>query len=275
MLRRTKIVATLGPACSEASTLQAMLAAGVDVLRINFSHVDSSIFQIVEKARTIASELNHPLAIMADLQGPKLRIGRFKDNQITLLNDQHFILNCSSQELGDEHSVSVAYTNLCYELTTGDHLLLDDGLIELKVDSIEPPYIHCVVVEGGVLRNNKGLNRKGGGLAARALTEKDKKDLQTAIDLEVDYLTLSFVKDAQDIKEARDLLNGKAIPIIAKIERTEALHHLIEIINATDAVMVARGDLGVEIGPAEVPAIQKKLLSKADAWIKLSLPRPR
>ncbi|OCH99057.1 pyruvate kinase [Legionella jamestowniensis] len=263
MLRRTKIVATLGPACSEASTLQAMLAAGVDVLRINFSHVDSSIFQIVEKARTIASELNHPLAIMADLQGPKLRIGRFKDNQITLLNDQHFILNCSSQELGDEHSVSVAYTNLCYELTTGDHLLLDDGLIELKVDSIEPPYIHCVVVEGGVLRNNKGLNRKGGGLAARALTEKDKKDLQTAIDLEVDYLTLSFVKDAQDIKEARDLLNGKAIPIIAKIERTEALHHLIEIINATDAVMVARGDLGVEIGPAEVPAIQKKIIEQS------------
>ncbi|KTC87012.1 pyruvate kinase [Legionella brunensis] len=272
MLRRTKIVATLGPACSEPQTLQTMLAAGVDVLRVNFSHSSDSIVQTVANARAIAKELKRPLAIMADLQGPKLRIGRFKDNKIKLANGQTFTLNCQGNELGDEHIVSVAYTNLCYELQAGDRLLLDDGLIELEVNEVKPPLIYCKVIEGGILQNNKGLNRKGGGLAARALTEKDIKDLQTAVALEVDYLTLSFVKDAQDIQEARHLLtqfNAKDTPIIAKIERTEALHHLVEIINAADAVMVARGDLAVEIGPAEVPAMQKRIIEQSRRFNKV------
>lgn len=266
MLRRTKIVATLGPACSTPQTLQAMLAAGVDVLRINFSHANESILQVVNDARSIAKQLKRPLAIMADLQGPKLRIGRFKDGKIQLINDQQFTLNCSTQELGDKHWVSVAYTNLSHELVKGDRLLLDDGLIELEVIESKPPLIHCKVIEGGILHNNKGLNRKGGGLSAGALTEKDKKDLQIAVSFGIDYLTLSFVKDARDIEEARLLLaqyDAKSIPIIAKIERTEALHNLIEIINAADAVMVARGDLGVEIGPAEVPAIQKRIIEQS------------
>ncbi|KTD20959.1 pyruvate kinase [Legionella lansingensis] len=265
-LRRTKIVATLGPACKDAAVLHAMLRTGVNVLRINFSHINGDIRDMVSEARAIANELNHPLAIMADLQGPKLRIGRFKENKIKLINGQDFTLNCSKQELGDEQSVSVAYHNLCHELKAGDHLLLDDGLIELNVVTVSPPLIHCKVIEGGTLYSNKGLNRKGGGLAARALTSKDKKDLQIAIDLDVDYLTLSFVKDAQDIEEARGLLSklgARDIPIIAKIERTEALQHLTEIINAVDAVMVARGDLGVEIGPAEVPAIQKRIIEQS------------
>ncbi|MDI9819065.1 MULTISPECIES: pyruvate kinase [unclassified Legionella] len=265
-MRRTKIIATLGPACSEHGVLRALLAAGVDVLRINFSHVSDNLMPLVAQARDIARELNRPLAVMADLQGPKLRIGRFKADKINLLNGQSFTLDCESHLPGDETSVSVAYHNLCYELKAGDHLLLDDGLIELEVTEINPPLIHCLVIEGGTLHNNKGLNRKGGGLAARALTEKDKQDLKTAVELGVDYLSLSFVRDTRDIDEARALLrelNAEAIPIIAKIERTEALQHLTEIINATDAVMVARGDLGVEIGAAEVPAIQKRIIEQS------------
>ncbi|MDP1603522.1 MAG: pyruvate kinase [Legionella sp.] len=264
--RRTKIIATLGPACSKPDTLRAILSAGVDVLRVNFSHADETVLATINLARTIAKELNRPLAIMADLQGPKLRIGRFKSNKITLQPNQPFILDCGSKEPGDETFVSVAYTDLCFEVSAGDILLLNDGLIELQVTHVEPPLIHCIVTEGGLLENNKGLNRKGGGLAARALTLKDKKDMQTAVSIGADYITLSFVKDAEDITEARALLSSmgaKDMPIIAKIERTEALQHLAEIINATDAVMVARGDLGVEIGAAEVPAIQKRIIEQS------------
>ena len=265
--RRTKIIATLGPACADPDILRAMLSAGVDVLRINFSHTNiDSLSSIITQARTIAADLSRPLGIMADLQGPKLRIGRFKNNQTNLLNGQTFILNCGSAVLGDNHSVSVAYTDLCHELTPGDCVLLNDGLIELEVKKIIPPLIECIVIEGGLLQNNKGLNRKGGGLAARALTPKDEKDLKAAVALGVDYLSLSFVKDANDIHDARLLLEragAKDIPIIAKIERTEALQHLTEIINATDAVMVARGDLGVEIGAAEVPVIQKRIIEQS------------
>ncbi|MFW2572098.1 pyruvate kinase [Legionella sp. 29fVS95] len=264
--RRTKIVATLGPACSDVKTLRAMLTAGVDVLRVNFSHANETVLALIQQARAIAAELKHPLAIMADLQGPKLRIGVFKKGKINLHDGQAFTLHCASQEPGDQQEVSVAYSNLCYELAVADRLLLDDGLIELEVVDIKPPLIHCQVIEGGVLHSNKGLNRKGGGLAARTLTEKDKKDLETAIAIDADYLCLSFVKDAKDISDVHDLLKqfgGIDIPIVAKIERTEALQHLTEIINAADAIIVARGDLGVEIGAAEVPAIQKRIIEQS------------
>jgi pyruvate kinase len=266
MLRRTKIVATLGPACSERETLRAMLAAGVNVLRINFSHAANNVAKTIHLARQIAKELDQPLAIMADLQGPKIRIGCFINSIITLTNGQSFVLNCQEdKKLGDQTWVSVAYPNLCYELATGDHLLLDDGLIELVVTGINPPLINCTVIEGGKLSNNKGINRKGGGLAARTLTDKDKRDMATAIKCGVDYISLSFVKDAADIESARSLLKtlgAENIPIIAKIERTEALEKLTEIILATDAVMVARGDLGVEVGAAEVPALQKRIIEQ-------------
>mgnify|MGYP002132850795 CR=1 FL=1 len=266
MPRRTKVVATLGPACSEPATLRAMLAAGVDVLRVNFSHPTDNLSQTLTHARIIAAELNRPLALMADLQGPKLRIGHFKDQHIELLNGQPFTLDCGSKKLGDTHFASVAYTNLCHEVNVGDHLVLGDGLIELEVKSLSAPLIHCLVIEGGRLSDNQGLNRKGGGLAAKALTAKDKEDIKTAVDLGFDYLSLSFVKDENDIEEARLLVKkyGKRnISIVAKIERIEALENLIEIIKATDVVMVARGDLGVEIGPAEVPAIQKEIIKQS------------
>ncbi|KTD52901.1 pyruvate kinase [Legionella quateirensis] len=266
MLRRTKIVATLGPASKDPVTLRAMLGAGVDVVRINFSHADASAIQLIALVREIAQEMNHPVAIMADLQGPKIRIGRFKDKSITLVDGQSFILDCQSKgELGDLHGVSVAYPNLADELDAGDHLLLNDGLIELEVTDIAGSKIHCHVIEGGVLTDLKGLNRKGGGLAARTLTEKDVNDLRTAIQAEVDYISLSFVKDAQDIRNARALMTefgAKITPIIAKIERTEALDHLTDIIQEADAIMVARGDLGVEVGAAEVPAIQKHMIEQ-------------
>ncbi|MGL5741662.1 MAG: pyruvate kinase [Legionella sp.] len=272
MLRQTKIVATLGPSSSSPETLRAMLTAGVDVVRINFSHADASALSLIALVRQIAEELNHPLAIMADLQGPKIRIGRFQNKSITLVEDQPFTLDCNAPEiLGDIHEVSVAYPSLSRELIAGDHLLLNDGLIELEVKSISGSKIHCDVIEGGVLSDLKGLNRKGGGLAARTMTEKDKRDLHTAIEAEVDYISLSFVKDAEDIRHTRALMAqfGKKIPIIAKIERTEALEYLTEIIQEADAIMVARGDLGVEVGAAEVPAIQKHIIGEARRLDKL------
>lgn len=267
MLRQTKIVATLGPASTNPSTLRAMLTAGVDVMRINFSHTDASAIQLIALVRQIADEENHPLAIMADLQGPKIRIGRFKNNSITLHEGQEFTLDCQNiNQLGDEHGVSVAYSNLAHELIPGDYLLINDGLVELIVNTIQGSKIHCTVIEGGIVTNLKGLNRKGGGLAARTLTDKDKQDLRSAIAAEVDYISLSFVKDAEDIRHARALINeygSLPIPIIAKIERTEALEHLTAIIQEADAIMVARGDLGVEVGAAEVPAIQKHIIGQA------------
>ncbi|KTD69307.1 MULTISPECIES: pyruvate kinase [Legionella] len=266
MLRQTKIVATLGPSSSNPTILRAMLTAGVDVVRINFSHADASALSLIALVREIAEELKHPLAVMADLQGPKIRIGRFKNKSITLVEGQAFSLDCNAAEmLGDHGEVSVAYPNLARELVVGDHLLLNDGLVELEVKDIVGSKIHCIVIEGGVLSDLKGLNRKGGGLAARTMTEKDKRDLHTAIEAEVDYISLSFVKDAEDIRHTRALMTefGKKIPIIAKIERTEALEYLTEIIQEADAIMVARGDLGVEIGAAEVPAIQKHIIGEA------------
>ncbi|CEG55674.1 pyruvate kinase [Legionella fallonii] len=266
MLRRTKIVATLGPASKDPSTLRAMLSAGVDVIRINFSHAAATALELITSARKIAEELNRPLAVMADLQGPKIRIGRFKDKSITLVDGQFFTLDCLATDvLGDQQGVSVAYPNLANELSVGDHLLLNDGVIELEVMQINVHKIHCLVIEGGVLTDLKGLNRKGGGLAARALTEKDIEDMRTAIKAEVDYICLSFVKDAADILHARKLMQefgALTTPIIAKIERTEALEQLTEIIQEADAIMVARGDLGVEVGAAEVPAIQKQIIEQ-------------
>lgn len=266
MLRRTKIVATLGPASSNPTTLRALLEAGVNVVRINFSHADESAIELIAQVRHIADELGHPIAVMADLQGPKIRIGRFKDKSITLVDGQSFTLDCYADGvLGTQEEVSVAYSNLAQELSVGDFLLLNDGLIELEVTAINNSKIHCTVIEGGILTDLKGLNRKGGGLAARALTDKDVRDLGTAIQAQVDYISLSFVKDAEDIRHARKLLSelgAQKTPIIAKIERTEALDHLTEIILEADAIMVARGDLGVEVGAAEVPAIQKHIIEQ-------------
>lgn len=266
MLRRTKIVATLGPASQDPATLKAMIQAGVNVIRINFSHASKNAKALIALTRQIADELHHPIAVMADLQGPKIRIGRFKQQAIHLIDGQEFTLDCNAPDLlGDDHIVSVGYSTLAEELNVGDFLLLNDGLIELQVIEIADSKIKCIVIEGGILTDLKGLNRKGGGLAARTLTDKDLQDLQTAVEAGVDYVSLSFVKDAKDIRQARTLLqqlHAENVFIIAKIERSEALESLDEIIEEADAIMVARGDLGVEIGAAEVPAIQKHIIEQ-------------
>lgn len=273
MLRQTKIVATLGSASSDPITLRAMLTAGVDVVRINFSHTDESALQLIALVREIAKELELPLAVMADLQGPKIRIGRFKEHSVTLVEGQNFTLDCYHiEQPGDVHGVSVAYPHLADELKAGDHLLINDGLIELAVKKITEKKIQCKVLEGGILSDLKGLNKKGGGLATRTLTEKDLRDLHTALIAEVDYISLSFVKDAEDIRHLRTLITqfgAQKTSIIAKIERSEALEHLTEIIQEADAIMVARGDLGVEVGVAEVPAIQKNIIEQARSLDKL------
>jgi len=267
ILRRTKIVVTLGPALDDAEMLRRVITIGADVFRANFSHGNKETHeQRITTVRNIAAELDKNVAILLDLQGPKIRIGRFKTGKIHLKEGQSFILDTTLEgETGDEQTVGLDYKNLPNDVRAGDTLLLDDGRLEFRVQRVDKTRVYCEVIAGGDLSNNKGINRQGGGLSAGALTEKDREDIQTAAKLGADYLAVSFPRSADDIKEARILLKaagGKA-GIVAKIERTEAITNLQEIIAASDAIMVARGDLGVEIGDAELPAIQKKLIRVA------------
>lgn len=266
-MRRTKIVVTLGPSTDDAETLTKMIAAGVDVVRVNFSHgKGDDQKKRIELAREAAKQAGKIISVLADLQGPKIRISRFKSDSIVLNPNQEFILDANlANEEGTESAVGIDYKQLPEDVKPDDTLLLDDGRIVLKVNRIEDGRIHCVVVEGGKLSNNKGINRLGGGLSAKALTEKDKRDIKIACSLDVDYIAISFPRSAEDVAEARMLVqqhNGTAA-IIAKIERNEAVTAIDDIIIASDGVMVARGDLAVEIGDAEVPAVQKHIIHRA------------
>jgi pyruvate kinase len=265
MLRRTKIVATLGPASSSPKTLARMIAAGLDVVRVNFSHgTPADHRKRVELVRALARRAKRAVGVLVDLQGPKIRIGKFKDGPITLAEGAKFVLDAEC-ELGDARAVGLDYKNLPNDVRPGDTLLLDDGRIVLGVSSVKGPRISCVVEQGGVLSNNKGINRKGGGLTAPALTEKDMADIKLAAELKADFLGVSFPRSGADIRWARDLLQkagGKSM-IVAKIERAEAIAALDEILDASDAIMVARGDLAVEVGDAVVPALQKRMLRMA------------
>lgn len=272
-LRRTKIVVTLGPSLDDPAMLERVILAGAVVFRANYSHGDLSLHEErITRVRTIAAKHAITVAILVDLQGPKIRIGRFKNTKIHLQEGQAFTLDADMDENnGDEHAVSLGYKNLPRDVKTGDTLLLDDGRLVFNVVSCDKSKIHCKVVVGGDLSNNKGINRLGGGLSAAALTEKDKLHIQEAVRLDADYIAVSFPRSADDINEARSLLKaagGNHQGIIAKIERAEAIHNLDGIIQASDAVMVARGDLGVEIGDAELPAIQKKIIKMARVWNK-------
>lgn len=262
MLRRTKIVATLGPACADPKVLDATIAAGVDVVRLNFSHgKPEEHIERAELVRSIARTRGRAVGVLADLQGPKIRIGKFADGKITVNEGDSFILDANCP-LGDQTRVGLDYKELVRDVARGATLLLDDGRIEMWVESVEGGCVYCKVVRGGVLSNNKGINRKGGGLSAAALTDKDREDIVTAAQLKADYVAISFPKDAADVQLARRLVTeagGKAW-IVAKIERTEAIENLEDIIEAADAIMVARGDLGVEVGDAAVPALQKRMI---------------
>lgn len=271
MLRKTKIVATLGPVSTSEEMIARLITAGVNVVRLNFSHgtADEHIKR-AEIVRKIALKLGRPVGVLCDLQGPKIRIGQFELGKVTLKTGDIFILDADCV-LGDQYKVGLDYKSLPQEVTEGVVLLLDDGRITMQVDRVKGNQIHCVVLSGGVLSNNKGINRQGGGLSADALTAKDKKDLNTAVALEADYIAISFPKSALDVIQAKNLVKkvGGTASIVAKIERAEAIEHLEAIIEASDAIMVARGDLGVEVGDAAVPGLQKRMIRMAREQNKL------
>ena len=273
MERATKIVATLGPASSSQDVLTRMLAAGVDVVRLNFSHGTASDHQ--ERARLVrdaATALGREVAIMADLQGPKIRVGKLASGKVALKTGQTYILDADC-ELGNEERVGLDYKELPRDVEPGAVLLLDDGLIRLRVESVLGNQITTRVEVGGVLSNNKGINRMGGGLTAPALTPKDMDDMKTAVAIEADYIAISFPKNKEDMYMARQLLRaagGKAL-LVAKIERAEAITALEEIIDASDAIMVARGDLAIEVGNAAVPGLQKRMIRLARERNKITI----
>ena len=270
MLRRTKIVATLGPASESRESLEKLVAAGVDVVRMNFSHGEpEDHIARANLVREIAEAQGRNVAILGDLQGPKIRIARFKEGKVTVASGANFTLDADlGRDEGDSTAVGIAYKKLPNDCSAGDILLLDDGRLSLEVLSIEGAKIHCKFIVGGVLSNNKGINLQGGGLSAPALTEKDKADIKTAAAIGVDYLAVSFVRCKEDLEEARTLLEaaGGRAAILSKIERAEVVNDLgklEEVIAASDAIMVARGDLGVEIGDAELVGAQKQMITMA------------
>ncbi|MGD8909075.1 MAG: pyruvate kinase [Chromatiales bacterium] len=267
MPRRTKIVATLGPATDDPKRLDKLIYAGVDVVRLNLSHdAHESQRQRAERIRNRARACGRQIGVLIDLQGPKIRIGKFKKDAVNLEENGEFILDAACPlDAGDQARVGITYTDLVKDVSRGDTLLLDDGAIVLWICEVAGSEIRCKVVVGGKLSNSKGINKQGGGLSAPALTDKDRADIKFAAEIDADYVAVSFVRSADDVLEAKRLLReaGGQGGIIAKIERAEALDCITDIIQASDAIMVARGDLGVEIGDAELPAVQKKLIKTA------------
>ena len=265
--RRTKIVATIGPATESPEMLEKLFQAGVDVVRVNFSHGSAEAHK--ERARNIreiSKKVGRYVGILADLQGPKIRIERFRNDFVKLKKGKPFTLDAAlGVNEGDETAVGLTYKALAGDVKAGDVLLLDDGMIVLKVADVSGSKINCIVEIGGKLSNNKGVNRQGGGLSAGALTEKDKQDIKLAAEIEADFLAVSFVRNAEDVHEARRLLQeaGSDAWIVSKIERAEALDVIEEITLASDVLMVARGDLGVEVGDAEITAMQKMIITQA------------
>ena len=270
MPRATKIVATLGPASSSPEVLERMIRAGVDVVRLNFSHGTAQDHIARAKlVREVAARAGREVAIMADLQGPKIRVGKFEGGKTMLEPGQKFILDAASSELGNNSRVGLDYKDLPRDVKSGDTLLLNDGLLKLTVDFVQGEQVHTTVVAGGELSNNKGINKAGGGLTAPALTAKDMEDIKTAMSFQCEYLAISFPKSATDMEMARQLANvagegQRHRPgLIAKIERVEAIPALDEILRASDGIMVARGDLSIEVGNAAVPALQKRMIRRA------------
>ncbi len=265
MSRRTKIVATLGPATDDPRVLKRVIAAGVDVVRVNFSHgKPEDHARRAEAVRKAAAEVGRDVGVLADLQGPKIRIESFAAGPVELVEGAGFLLDTAmGASAGDVHGVGCAYESLPRDVVSGDTLLLNDGAITVKVDKVEGTRVHTTVVLGGVLSNRKGINKLGGGLSAAALTDKDRSDIRHAAALNADFLAVSFPRTAADMHEARQLLRdaGGHAALCAKIERAEALRDLEAIIGAADVVMVARGDLGVEIGDAELPGWQKRIIT--------------
>jgi pyruvate kinase len=277
MDRATKIVVTIGPASSDRATLTRMVRAGVDVVRLNFSHGKAQ--DHIDRAalvREVADECGRKVAIMADLQGPKIRVGKFENGKVELKSGDKFILDADCA-VGNQERVGLDYKGLPRDLKPGDVLLLNDGLLVLTTERVIGNEIHTVVKIGGELSNNKGINRQGGGLTAPALTTKDMEDIKTAMNFQADYVAVSFPKNSSDMQMARQLADLAGEPydhkpmMIAKIERAEAIPALQEILDASDGIMVARGDLAVEVGNAAVPGLQKRMIKMARASNKLAI----
>lgn len=268
-MRRTKIVATLGPASNSLAVLRSMIAAGVDIVRLNFSHGTAGEKKdLVQTVRAAAQAENKIVGILADLQGPKIRVAKFKEGKVTLKNGAKFILDAAMpKDAGDETAVGIDYKELPNDVGPSDILLLDDGRLVLTVTAVENTKVICQVTVGGILSNNKGINKQFGGLSAGALTDKDREDLKTALSLNVDYVAISFVRSKNDVEETKALIaeSNSQVGVIAKIERIESIvpETLKGIIATSDGIMVARGDLGVEIGDVEVPAAQKLMIEYA------------
>lgn len=263
--RFAKIAATLGPACDDPKTLEAMLRAGVDVARLNFSHGTADDHRKrVRRLRRIERAIGRPVTVLADLQGPRFRIGRLPHGRVRLEDGESVVL-FAGRETCDDGAIPVAYAALANDARKGDRVLFDDGRVELEVRSVRGDRVRCTVVRGGELTDRKGLNLPGGALSAPALTKKDLVDLDLAVELGADALAISFVRRPEDVRRARRRLakRGSDMPILAKIERPEAIEDLDAILEASDGLLVARGDLGVEIAPERVPLLQKRIIRAA------------
>lgn len=271
-MRRTKIVATLGPASDRPGVLKQLLEAGVDVCRLNFSHGSADDHRRrAREVRSVAAEIGRTVALLADLQGPKIRIARFKEKAVAVEAGAQFVLDATlNVDDGDKTRVGLDYRDLPADCRSGDRLLLDDGRIVLEVIEVQGPKVITTVITGGMLSNNKGINKEGGGLTAAALTEKDYSDMDVVAEIDANFVAISFPRGAEDMHLARAALNarGSRADLIAKIERAEAVAsdvNLDSLISASDAVMVARGDLGVEIGDDRLVGVQKKIIARARA----------
>jgi pyruvate kinase len=267
MMRRTKIVCTIGPATDSEKMIEKLIMAGMNVARLNFSHgTHTYLHTLVERIKRVRRKLKKPVAILQDLQGPKIRVGIIKDGAVTLMPGQKFILTSESIP-GDANRASVSLKTLPLEVTRGHPILLADGNIELVVEKVSPPDIQCRVVVGGILSSHKGINLPGSEVHVDSLTGKDRKDIHVGLEWGVDAIALSFVRTAADVLSMRKLIaaEGGHVPIIAKIEKHEAVTNIDSIIAVSDAIMVARGDLGVEIDLERVPLVQKQIIQKCNA----------
>ena len=266
-MRRTKIIATVGPATDKPGVLARLLDADVDLFRVNYSHQEHEDHERrVHEIRAATAARKLEVGIIADLQGPKIRLQRFEGGRIRLEEGQHFTLDSGmADDAGDARHVGVTYKHLARDVKKGDRLLLDDGRIMLEVNDVAGNEVHCSVLLGGELSNKKGLNLQGGGLSTGAMTEKDRTDLEHGVRVGADYFAVSFVRGPADILEARRAIEaaGSNAGVIAKLERAEALNNAEQIIEVSDAIMIARGDLGVEIGDASLPPVQKRLIKLA------------
>ncbi|MBV6512140.1 MAG: pyruvate kinase [Ignavibacteriales bacterium] len=263
---KTKILATLGPATSSIETIRQLMDAGIDGVRLNFSHGDyefyEKIFSTIHETRV---KQNAPLGVLLDLQGPKIRIGELEEPSFEIKNGDYLEITTEKMK-GTREKVSTSYTPLPQDAQIGDIILIDDGLLKLKIESKTPNSVRCLIINGGILKPKKGMNLPGMKLSTPAMTEKDLRDLEFAIKFKIDFVALSFVRDAKDISDLRNWLRSKNsdLPIIAKIEKPEAVANFEEILAASDGIMVARGDLGVEMEPQDVPVVQKMIIRRCN-----------